>query len=110
MNLQEINSIISKINNNVFSPVYFLMGEETYYIDLITNLLEQKVLNNDERSFNQTVLYGKDFWENVIGWDKFIEAGTISKKDLNLFKIVDDVDTAKTFLIDEITKYYKLHF
>ena len=36
------------------------MGEETYYIDLITNLLEQKVLNNDERSFNQTVLYGKD--------------------------------------------------
>lgn len=60
MNLQEINSIISKINNNVFSPVYFLMGEETYYIDLITNLLEQKVLNNDERSFNQTVLYGKD--------------------------------------------------
>ena len=36
------------------------MGEETYYIDLITNLLEQNVLNNDERSFNQTVLYGKD--------------------------------------------------
>ena len=57
-----------------------------------------------------TVLYGKDFWENVIGWNKFVEAGTISKKDLNLFKIVDDVETAKTFLIDEITKYYKLHF
>ena len=39
-----------------------------------------------------TILYGKDFWENVVGWDKFIEAGTISKKDLNLFKIVDDVE------------------
>ena len=40
MNLQEINSIISKINNKVYSPVYFLMGEETYYIDLISDLLE----------------------------------------------------------------------
>jgi len=57
-----------------------------------------------------TILYGKDFWENVIGWDKFIEAGTISKKDLNLFKIVDDVKTAKDFLIENLTKYYKLHF
>ena len=57
-----------------------------------------------------TILYGKDFWENVVGWDKFIEAGTISKKDLNLFKIVDDVNTAKDFLIENLTKYYKLHF
>ena len=57
-----------------------------------------------------TILYGKDFWENVVGWNKFIEAGTISKNDLNLFKIVDDVDTAKNFLIEKLTKYYKLHF
>ena len=57
-----------------------------------------------------TILYGKDFWENVIGWDKFVEAETINKSDLDLFKIVDDVETAKTFLIDEITKHYKLYF
>ena len=60
MNLQEINSIISKINNKVYSPVYFLMGEETYYIDLINDLLENEVLNEEEKSFNQTILYGKD--------------------------------------------------
>jgi len=60
MNLQEINSIISKINNKVYSPVYFLMGEETYYIDLISDLLESKVLSEEEKSFNQTILYGKD--------------------------------------------------
>ncbi|MDA9622177.1 DNA polymerase III subunit delta [Flavobacteriaceae bacterium] len=60
MNLQEINSIVSKINNKVFSPVYFLMGEEAYYIDLINDLLLNKVLNEDEKSFNQTILYGKD--------------------------------------------------
>jgi len=60
MNLQEINSIISKINNKVFSPIYFFMGEETYYIDLFTEMLEELVLNEDEKSFNQTILYGKD--------------------------------------------------
>ena len=60
MNLQEINSIVSKINNKVYSPVYFLMGEETYYIDMINDLLEDKVLNEEEKSFNQTILYGKD--------------------------------------------------
>jgi DNA polymerase-3 subunit delta len=60
MNLQEINSIISKIKNKVYSPIYFLMGEETYYIDFITELLEMEVLNEDEKNFNKTVLYGKD--------------------------------------------------
>ena len=60
MNLQEINSIVSKINNKIYSPVYFLMGEETYYIDIINDLLEDKVLNEEEKSFNQTILYGKD--------------------------------------------------
>ena len=57
-----------------------------------------------------TILYGKIFGKKRIGWDKFVEAETINKSDLDLFKIVDDVETAKTFLIDEITKHYKLYF
>ena len=60
MNLQEINSTISKIKNKVYSPIYFLMGEETYYIDLISDILEKSILNANEKEFNQTVLYGKD--------------------------------------------------
>ena len=60
MNLQEINTIISKIKNKVYSPIYFLMGEETYYIDFITDLLDEKVLTDDEKNFNKTVLYGKE--------------------------------------------------
>ena len=60
MNLQEINSVISKIKNKVFSPIYFLMGEETYYIDYITELIDNEVLSDDEKNFNKTILYGKD--------------------------------------------------
>ena len=60
MNLQEINMIISKIKSKAYSPIYFLMGEETFYIDYISNLLEKKVLSEEEKSFNKTVLYGKE--------------------------------------------------
>ena len=60
MNLQEINIIVSKIKSKVYSPIYFLMGEETFYIDHITNLLLDQILSEEEKSFNQTILYGKD--------------------------------------------------
>ena len=60
MNLQEINIIVSKIKSKVYSPIYFLMGEETFYIDHITNLLQDQILSEEEKSFNQTILYAKD--------------------------------------------------
>ena len=38
------------------------------------------------------VLYGKEFWENVVNWDYLVEVGTISPEDLDLFHISDDVN------------------
>ena len=38
------------------------------------------------------LLYGKEFWENLINFEHFINWGVISEKDLDLFSIVDDVD------------------
>ncbi|RZK18950.1 MAG: DNA polymerase III subunit delta, partial [Pedobacter sp.] len=43
-----------------FKPVYLLHGEESYYIDQVTDYIEDKLLNDAEKGFNQTVLYGKD--------------------------------------------------
>lgn len=43
-----------------FAPVYVLMGEESYFIDRLSALIEQYALSDDERDFNQTVLYGAD--------------------------------------------------
>ena len=40
--------------------MYFLMGEEPYYIDKLSDFIEQNVLSDEEKSFNQTVLYGRD--------------------------------------------------
>ena len=52
--------IISDLRKRIFKPVYFLAGEEPYYIDLITDYIEQNVLPEADRSFNQMVLYGED--------------------------------------------------
>lgn len=54
------HQIIKDIEKRAFSPIYFLEGEESYYIDEITNKLEQEILQEEEKAFNQTILYGKD--------------------------------------------------
>ena len=52
--------IISDLKNRIFKPVYFLAGEEPYYIDLITEYIQNKVLPEAEKAFNQIILYGDD--------------------------------------------------
>jgi DNA polymerase-3 subunit delta len=52
--------ICRDITAGKFAPVYFLMGEEPYFIDYIENLLIQNVLNETERDFNQMIFYGAD--------------------------------------------------
>ena len=52
--------IIRDLRNKIYKPVYFLAGKEPYYIDLITDFIEENVLDESEKDFNQTVLYGLD--------------------------------------------------
>jgi len=52
--------ILSDLNNRIYHPVYFLMGEEPWFIDRITETIEKHVLNEEEKTFNQIVFYGKD--------------------------------------------------
>ena len=52
--------IVRSIKNKHYAPVYFLMGDEDYYIDQITDLIMRTVLTDVEKEFNQTVIYGSD--------------------------------------------------
>ena len=52
--------IITSINNKDLHPVYFLMGDEPYYIDKISNKFAQNLLSAEQQEFNQIILYGKD--------------------------------------------------
>lgn len=56
----QFEDVIAEIRKGVYHPIYFLMGEETYYIDVIADYLAEKVLTDTEKEFDMTILYGKD--------------------------------------------------
>lgn len=69
-----------------FLPVYLIDGEETFYLDIITNFFEEQILQPSERDFNLTVLYGKDVeWADVVNacrrFPMFAEKQVVILKD-----------------------------
>lgn len=58
-------SLSRDIAQQKFQPIYFLTGEEPYYIDQLAALIEAKALREEERSFNQSILYGSDPQVNI---------------------------------------------
>lgn len=69
----KFEEILTDLKNKIYKPVYFLHGEEEYYIDILTDYIANNILEEADREFNQTILYGKD-----------VNAGTI-------------IDTARRF-------------
>ncbi len=69
--MDEVVKIVNDIKNGAIKPIYFLMGEEPYYIDKLSDYIEQHVLSEEEKGFNQTVLYGRDVTvEDIISTSK----------------------------------------
>ena len=60
MPLDKVKHIVSNIKRGDIKPIYFLMGEEAYYIDALSKFIEENVLSEEEKGFNQTVFYGRD--------------------------------------------------
>lgn len=54
------DQILSNLRMKKYAPVYFLMGEEPYYIDVISDFIQKNVLDDAAKEFDQTILYGKD--------------------------------------------------
>jgi DNA polymerase III subunit delta len=54
------DQIMNDLKNRIYKPIYFLMGEESYYIDQISDFIEHNVLKDSEKAFNQTIVYGRD--------------------------------------------------
>ena len=71
MPLDKVKHIISAIKNGDIKPIYFLMGEEPYYIDTISKFIEKNLLSEEEKGFNQTLYYGRDTKiENIVSASK----------------------------------------
>ena len=69
--MDKVKQIVSDIKKGNTKPIYFLMGEEPYYIDKISQYIEQNVLTEEERGFNQMVMYGRDVTvDDIVGQAK----------------------------------------
>ena len=58
--MDDVKQLVTDIKNGNIKPIYLLMGEEPYYIDKISEFIEETILTEEERGFNQMVLYGRD--------------------------------------------------
>ncbi|WP_369995243.1 DNA polymerase III subunit delta [Winogradskyella sp.] len=58
--MDEVKELVAAIKKGDIKPIYFLMGEEAYYIDKISDFIEDNLLDEAEKGFNQMVLYGRD--------------------------------------------------
>ena len=58
MIVKKIEEILNHFEKKQFSPVYLLTGEENYYIDLLASKFEEEILDESEKDFNFTTLYG----------------------------------------------------
>lgn len=69
--MDEVKQLISDIRKGAVKPIYFLMGDEPYYIDSIAGFIEEQVLKEEEKGFNQLILYGRDVTvEEIMGYAK----------------------------------------
>ena len=88
--------VISDIENGVFQKVYFLHGEEPYFIDLIIDALLKHALQEHERDFNQTILYGKDsdalsMISEAKGYPMMAERRLVVLKEAQDFRQIEDL-------------------
>jgi len=58
------------------------------------------------RKYMPIVIYGTEYWNQILNFEALVETGTISEEDLQIFRFFDDVDDAFTYLRGELTKHY----
>jgi len=83
--------IIKDLKAGKYHPVYFLQGEEPYFIDCISDFIEENVLNESEKTFDQMIVYGRDVSkEAVVGLAKGFPM--IAQKRVIIVKEAQSID------------------
>lgn len=88
--------IVSDARSGVFSPVYLLMGDEPYYVDMVCDTILEHCLDESERDFNQTVCYGADVDADAVitaarRYPMFAERQLVVVKEAQMMKSLDDL-------------------
>ena len=97
---QEIDSlcreIVNDARNGVFKPVYLLMGDEPYYVDMVCDAILEHCLDESERDFNQTVCYGADVNADAVitaarRYPMFAERQLVVVKEAQMMKTLEEL-------------------
>jgi DNA polymerase-3 subunit delta len=100
LKLDDVKQIVADIKNGNLKPIYFLMGEEPYYIDAISNYIEKNILAEEEKGFNQMVLYGRDVTiEDIVGHAK--RYPMMAERQVVIVKEAQDLSRT----IEQLTSY-----
>lgn len=100
--MEDVKRIVTDIKNKNFKPIYFLMGEEAYYIDKISDYMEDNILAEEEKGFNQMVMYGRDVTiADIVGQAKRFPM----MADRQVVIVKEAQDLSRT--IDKIADYAK---
>ncbi len=91
-------SILLDLKNKKFKPVYWLEGEEPFFIDEIMNYAEHKILTESEASFNLTIYYGRDAnWADVLNsckrYPMFSELQVVLLKEAQYMKDIERLES-----------------
>lgn len=86
------------MKKNIFKPLYWLEGEEEFYIDEVVNYAEHKILSDADAEFNLTVFYGKDAnWTEVVNacrrYPMFAERQVVILKEAQQMKDIDKLES-----------------
>lgn len=89
--------IIKQLQTKTYSPIYLLEGEEAYYVDLISDYIENNVLDESERDFNLTILYGRessvaDVYSAVKRYPMMSNYNLVILKEAQSFDKIDELE------------------
>jgi DNA polymerase III subunit delta len=92
-----VEKIIAEWKKNVFKPVYWLEGDEEYFIDKATNYAEHHILSENEASFNLSIFYGRDAsWPDVINacrrYPMFAERQVVLLKEAQQMRDIEKLE------------------
>lgn len=93
----EFDHVLKELKSKQYHPIYFLHGQESYFIDEIAHYIEKNVLTESERAFNQTILYGKDV-DHLAILDTARRYPMMSSRQVVLLKEAQDMKTLSELL------------
>ena len=89
--------LLKEIRNKKFEKIYFLHGEEPYFIDVLTKAIQDNALEESERDFNQSILYGKDaevlsLISELKSYPMMAERRLVILKEAQYFKAIEQLE------------------